>query len=802
MTVNKSQRAIVTICSGQDFAAARVLLSSLKIHHPEASLFLCLADKIDPKINLGIAEVEILLAEKLVISNFADFAFRYESIEFKAAIKPFAIAWLFEQRNFAEVIYLDPSIELFAPLDPVIGALAGGASFVLTPHLSEPYDSVSTELTGLDSDLSIMQVGIFNLGFIAIKNKPDSLDFLGWWSRRCRYQCLDQKDQGLFLDQKFVDLLPAFSDRVVILRDRSLNLAYWNLNQRNLTYKQNIYCGNTWYVDNEPLIFFNFAGFDPQQPHRLSLETTRFKGNLQPALQALVDHYLAQLSKVADFGGFCPVYGYGRFSNNVAIAKIIRQCYRDLNNQELLKPWQENPFATFGNYLNQPAITANHPLPGLVTNLMSYLWSHRPDLQRVFNLENSDHRLDYCSYFVQNLASEYELDDYFILPVVDTLTKHYLSSVNPQSPDFKVSVIGYLKAETGVGNAARMLAESLREAEVETQGYNVTFNTKARQAQTSIDDLLSSTIDAPIQILNINADQLGLVRRRLKRKTKSAQYLINMPFWELSKFPQQWIANYQGIDEVWAASRFIQTTFQSALRIPVLWMPIAVTLTNFKSRDRSYFGLPSNTFLFHFNFDFSSFATRKNPIAAIKAYRLAFRKSSGVATALVIKTRGYDPEGKNLAKLQAQTADESDIIVLNQEMTYPDTFALMNCCDCYISLHRSEGFGFTPAEAMLLNKPVIATDYSGTKDFINQDTGFPVDYRLVPVQQDDYPCWGNQVWAEPDISHAAWLMTKMVGDETQTRAIAKRGKVKILRDYSPQAIGAKYRQRLAQLSSK
>ena len=132
-------------------------------------------------------------------------------------------------------------------------------------------------------------------------------------------------------------------------------------------------------------------------------------------------------------------------------------------------------------------------------------------------------------------------------------------------------------------------------------------------------------------------------------------------------------------------------------------------------------------------------------------------------------------------------------------MTYADTFALMNCCDCYISLHRSEGFGFTPAEAMLLNKPVIATDYSGTKDFINQNTGFPVDYRLVPVQEHEYPFWENQFWAEPDLNHAAWLMKKMVENQTQTKEIAKRGRAKILGDYSPQAIGKKYKQRLTKL---
>ncbi|VEP15222.1 hypothetical protein H1P_3170010 [Hyella patelloides LEGE 07179] len=102
---------------------------------------------------------------------------------------------------------------------------------------------------------------------------------------------------------------------------------------------------------------------------------------------------------------------------------------------------------------------------------------------------------------------------------------------------------------------------------------------------------------------------------------------------------------------------------------------------------------------------------------------------------------------------------------------------------------------------MLLEKPVIATDYSGTKDFINQGTGFPVNYQLIPVKKNQYPFWQNQTWAEPDINHAAWLMRNMIADETKTKKIAKQGKQKILTDYSLKAIGKIYKKRLDHLSS-
>ena len=273
-----------------------------------------------------------------------------------------------------------------------------------------------------------------------------------------------------------------------------------------------------------------------------------------------------------------------------------------------------------------------------------------------------------------------------------------------------------------------------------------------------------------------------------------------MPFWELSRFPAAWVSHYQGFDEIWAPTRFIQASLQASLSLPTLWMPPAVKLADFKPVERSRFNLPTDAFLFLFNFDFSSYSTRKNPRAAIAAYHLAFRQNSpSVPTALAIKTMGYDAEGKQLKQLLEMTEAEPDIIIINEHMTYSDTLSLMNCCDCYVSLHRSEGFGYTLAEAMLLGKPVIATDYSGTKDFISKSTAFPVKYKLQSLKEGDYPFWQKQKWADPDLDHAAWLMRHTIANESETKAIAIAGRNKILTDYDPVVVGRRYLERLRQI---
>lgn len=408
-----TKRAIFSICSNNYFPYARVLFTSLKQYHPEAALFLFLADIPRSEVSLNVADVEVIPAANLDIDNFLDFAFRYDIMEFNTAIKPFAMDWLIAERGFTEVVYLDPDIELFAPMKPVFAALSSGADFAITPHITAP-----AEFQEFPDDMGIMKAGIYNLGFIALNNSREARDFLQWWRRRLRYQCINQQDEGIFVDQKFVDLLPAFASNVAILRDRTLNVAYWNLDQRKLTQTDDGY-----FVDGEPLIFFHFSGIIPGQPQRLSKHTERFQNNLDTALQNIVHHYLDGLAQFKD-DSVHTSYGYGKFNNQIAIADIMRRCYRDTITTE-----HSDPFATYYLELNQPSGLVSTLSPWRITKLMRYVWEQRSDLQIDFDLNRLQDRLNYTLWFVKNAAS-YKIDDYFLTPVIETSdpsTKKYRS---------------------------------------------------------------------------------------------------------------------------------------------------------------------------------------------------------------------------------------------------------------------------------------------------------------------------------------------------------------------------------------
>ena len=407
------KKAIVSICSNNYFPYVRILFDSAQKHHPEVDLFLCLADEVRADVDLGIAGVEIIPAAELGIENFPDFAFRYDIMEFNTAVKPFVMRHLIQVRDYTEVVYLDPDIELFAPMKSVFEAFAAGADFVLTPHLTAP-----AEFSDFPNDVGIMKAGIYNLGFIALNNSSSAIAFLQWWERKLRFQCINQQDQGVFVDQKFVDLLPAFQENVTILRDHTLNVAYWNLDQRQLEQTE-----TGWLVDGKPLVFFHFSGIELRDPQRLSKYTERFNGDLEAPLQAIVNHYLEQLQKFGYQSNNRPKYSYGKFSNGIPIADLMRYCYRDLPEK-----FSENPFESFDQYLNQPSSLVSTISPWKVTNLMRYLWEQRPDLQTTFDLNHLEGRFNYALWFVGH-AAQNNFDDYFLEPII--------ANADPESRKYK-----------------------------------------------------------------------------------------------------------------------------------------------------------------------------------------------------------------------------------------------------------------------------------------------------------------------------------------------------------------------------
>jgi len=301
-----------------------------------------------------------------------------------------------------------------------------------------------------------------------------------------------------------------------------------------------------------------------------------------------------------------------------------------------------------------------------------------------------------------------------------------------------------------------------------------------------------------VNIVHLNADQIPHAILNLGLSCFLDKYNILYPAWELSKWPEAWRINLEVFDEIWAPSRFIWNSLREATNVPVFHMPLCVSLEEFPARPRKFFNLPERRFLFLFAFDALSYVARKNPLAAISAFRRAFKTGSeSVGLVLKVMNLNFNPKFKSLLYKAAE--EDPRIFLLDETLDRSSVLALMNSCDSFISLHRSEGFGRGPAEAMLMGKPIITTSYSGNLDFTRADNSLLVDYRLVPVRPDEYPCYENQFWAEPDIDHAAHQMKRIVEDQSFAEDIAKRGKAFLESNFSPRVCGARFRDRLKQL---
>jgi glycosyltransferase involved in cell wall biosynthesis len=301
-------------------------------------------------------------------------------------------------------------------------------------------------------------------------------------------------------------------------------------------------------------------------------------------------------------------------------------------------------------------------------------------------------------------------------------------------------------------------------------------------------------------VFHVNADQMLATYCALGSDFFNSRYNIGYWAWELSKWPADWVPTLDMVDEIWAPSRFIRDCLKTVTDKPVVHMPLCVELPHFGRRSRSHFGLPEGDCLFLYTFDFHSYIDRKNPLAAVRAFKRAFPSGKEKA-GLVLKIMKGDPESPKWQEMIEAIDHDPRIYVINQMMSRADVLALLDSCDCFLSLHRSEGFGRGPAEAMYLGKAVIATNYSGNVDFTRPGASLLVDYQLVPVKPGEYVCGEGQVWADPDVDHAARQMLLVQQGSAEVQEIAARGQEVILTEFSNAAVGRNMRKRLTEIGA-
>jgi len=356
-----------------------------------------------------------------------------------------------------------------------------------------------------------------------------------------------------------------------------------------------------------------------------------------------------------------------------------------------------------------------------------------------------------------------------------------------------VRLCGYLHDESGWGAAARGYVRALRHLGVPTILEDFSSLTSNRSEDHSLAGNVAPAA-APINLVCIDAAQHFAVMSRAGHDFLEGHYNIGAWAWELPRFPDRWYDRFAYYDEIWVGTSFIASAIAPISPIPVIRIPPVMAPATLGAHEGSRIDWRRrpDEFLFLFMFDVHSHIPRKNPLAAIEAFRRAFRPSEPVRLILKCVNPESDPSG--FAAL-IDRASGAEIDIHAGYIPSDRVRSLVAGCDAYVSLHRSEGIGLTIADAMGHGKPVIATGWSGNTDFMDVSNSFPVSYRLVEIEETVGPYHGGEVWAEPSVEHAAELMRFVVDHSDEARVRGDRARRAIQRDYSEERIAELVRQR-------
>jgi glycosyltransferase involved in cell wall biosynthesis len=350
----------------------------------------------------------------------------------------------------------------------------------------------------------------------------------------------------------------------------------------------------------------------------------------------------------------------------------------------------------------------------------------------------------------------------------------------PLTKKLGVNVAGYFKGEFGVGQFGRLVARAAI-----ASGLPVTtlVNRRTESRQDEEFELTDSNALYPVTIGSINADQFALWLEEIPSEVKAHSKFVGVWAWEIESFPKHMHTAFDYVDEVWAISSFVRDSIQPHTQKPVLVFPCPIIAPLISEKlDRSAIGISEHDEFNLFMFDYFSIFRRKNPLDLIKAHILAFPDESGPK--LIIKTINGQSHASQQEQLRYAVGTRTDIIIINSYMPREQLHSLLSECQTYISLHRSEGYGLTLAEAMSLGKPVIATAYSGNMDFMKPENSILVPFELVPVGADAFPYPEDSRWAQPDIEFAAKSMRELSADESLRSRIGNQARIDVLSEFT------------------
>lgn len=844
---------VCTVSTRSHLHRARVLARSFYEHHPTGRVFVLLVDRYGAgaaEEPFEVLEIEAIASEMHGGDPFRlyPFLFRYTAFEACMAVKPYLLTYLFDARGYDKLLYLDSDMEIYDRLDDAWGLL-DEHRLLITPHLTEPMDARSATDGRTPDERTFLTSGTFNMGFVGA-HRSTLDDFLPWWRRRLYRHCVNDVDDGLFVDQKWMNLAPTLFPGVHVLRDPAYNIAYWNLHERGdeLGYDA---AQRRLSLGGRPAKLFHFSGFDSERPERISIHQDRYSLRDYPRLGEVLFGYRDRLVEHGRDAARAHRYAFGSFDNGVSIPALARKMYRDMDEdgERYGNPFETAGTGSFFDHLREH-VAGPHEGPA-VSRLWLEAHRHRPDLQAAFPDPTGRDReafLEWIRTFGHGeLGVEGPLKVAWtdgerarpglrrVLTVAGAATRtaaerprellslikngtveRFRRSATPRAPTRDdlpslpprdrrlhealprgINLVGHFQSEKGLGEAVRSTLQA-----IETAGIpHVAVDFPDRSAAVNRVPLPASSSNVHpyrINVVHIPAAAVPDFVRREGIAPLQNRYNVGQWVWELSDFPDDFHRAFHFFDEIWVPSELVRRSVADAAPVPVHVVPHSVAPSGAPPSDRKVLGIPPEAFLFLFMFDFCSVVERKNPFGLLDAFEDAFPDQMDVWLMLRGTHPSCDPDA--FRALRSRCRGRPNVVLSTDVWTREEVQGLMATCDAYVSLHRSEGFGLTIAEAMTAGKPTIATGYGGNTDFMTPENGFVVDYRLTRLKRDHGPYPRGSRWARPDHDDAVDKLRYVYEHRDDAIRVGERARADVVRSLAPSAVGERILKRFGAIT--
>jgi glycosyltransferase involved in cell wall biosynthesis/SAM-dependent methyltransferase len=505
--------------------------------------------------------------------------------------------------------------------------------------------------------------------------------------------------------------------------------------------------------DGHPVRSLYLPTFDPATPWLLDStapSSPRVTRSGQPAIAAAVDDWSAELARAAE--RLKPMAAVLRAtSDGQRIDQLTRSAHRralQRGEPTIGSPFEPSGLAAYRQWLGAP------PEDARISRYLLALWESRADLQSAFPTAPSLQARAFERWVATTGVTEHDIPITLRPAITPSESVDSDEVVESRDVTDSLMVSGYLTSSLGLGEAARLVASAATRSGLDVVTHSHTLVHGSRQ-QVNEQPAVRYTGTAVAHVACVNVDSFADFAADAPELMASGRRTIGLWFWETSAVPETYLPAFELVDEIWVASEYVAAVFEPHFHGPIRIYPQPVPVPDAGEHSRAELGLP-DAFTFLFSFDFNSVFERKNPLAVIDAFCLAFEADEGPR--LVLKSINGSLHVDQLERLQYAARGRPDIVIVDEHFPEWKRDAWTASCDCYVSLHRSEGFGLTMAEAMACGKPVIATRFGGNLAFMNDETGLLVDSRIATVPAGCHPYPEGSIWADPDVSHAARLM--------------------------------------------